>query len=389
MRHLIRITLSLSFLLTPGGRALAEGDPALRLGAALHAFDHLGAQGQQLDAAVASGVTVIYATGVGSDGYEGIPATDVWKRHRDDAAAYCASAKARGVQRMIGYLCATSIVKLETFDAHWPDELRARLSKPPSEWRQQGRDGNPLPSWYGGDYQPACMNNPDWRTYEKYMVRMQLEAGHDGIFFDNPTVHPKGCYCPQCMDGFKDFMEGQGATLVDPTLQDLYKLADEHRQDFLRYRCTIARDFLAEMRAYARTIKPDALVTANNSLNSPQAFYSQCQDYAYNIAELSKAEDFIVLEDMGTQPRMTAKGDILEYGPTLRMVRAIANAKPIVNVTIAEADYHTPPNLMRLAMAESAANGASGRIIKNALVYPNAEIGYFMDKRQDIFPGVP
>ena len=26
---------------------------------------------------------------------------------------------------------------------------------------------------------------------------------------------------------------------------------------------------------------------------------------------------------------------------------------------------------------------------KKALVYPNAEIGYFMDKRQDIFPGVP
>jgi len=37
------------------------------------------------------------------------------------------------------------------------------------------------------------MNHPDWRTYERFMVRQQLESGCDGIFFDNPTVHPQGC----------------------------------------------------------------------------------------------------------------------------------------------------------------------------------------------------
>ena len=29
------------------------------------------------------------------------------------------------------------------------------------------------------------MNNPDWRAYEKFIVRQQLESGCDGIFFDN------------------------------------------------------------------------------------------------------------------------------------------------------------------------------------------------------------
>jgi hypothetical protein len=41
------------------------------------------------------------------------------------------------------------------------------------------------------------------------------------------------------------------------------------------------------------------------------------------------------------------------------MLHAIAHGKPVVAVTIAQADYHTPPNLMRLAMAEAAAHGAS------------------------------
>jgi hypothetical protein len=41
------------------------------------------------------------------------------------------------------------------------------------------------------------------------------------------------------------------------------------------------------------------------------------------------------------------------------MLHAIAHDKPIAAVTLADGDYHTPPNLMRLAMAEAAAHEAS------------------------------
>jgi hypothetical protein len=40
-------------------------------------------------------------------------------------------------------------------------------------------------------------------------------------------------------------------------------------------------------------------------------------------------------------------------------VGAIAHHKPVVAVSIAEGDYHTPPNPTRLAMAEAAAHGAA------------------------------
>ena len=105
------------------------------------------------------------------------------------------------------------------------------------------------------------------------MVRYQLEAGHDGIFFDNPTVHPQGCYCSHCMRAFAKYFAGHASKPIGPESTDdieaIRRLADSQPEYFLQFRATIGRDFLADMRTYARTINPRALMTCNNSLNSP------------------------------------------------------------------------------------------------------------------------
>lgn len=146
---------------------------------------------------------------------------------------------------------------------------------------------------------------------------------------------------------------------MDNTLPALRQMAVQRTNDFLRFRCTIARDFLAEMRRFARSLNPRALVTCNNSLNSVEVFYSQCRNYGYNIFEMSRAEDLVVVEDMSSQPRTLPNGKTIEYGPAYQQLHAISHGKPVVAVTIADADYHTPPNLVRLAMAEAAAHDAS------------------------------
>ena len=64
----------------------------------------------------------------------------------------------------------------------------------------------------------------------------------------------------------------------------------------MKFRCTTGREFFREMRAYARTIKKDALITANNSFNSADVLYAQCRNYAYDIHEMSKTEDLVVVE---------------------------------------------------------------------------------------------
>jgi hypothetical protein len=355
----------ITLLLFSATRA-AAADPLgeLRLGRANHAFDHVGAIGDQAEAAAASGATIIYPSGFGTYGYQGLPpASEVYVLQKR-FSNYNRRAKEKGIELVIGYLCATSIVKLDAFDANWSPEFRAQFATPPSQWLQQGRHGPPLPSWYGGDYRPACMNNPDWQAYETFMVRQQLASGHDGIFFDNPTVHPQGCYCPHCMKKFAAYLDKNGI-VAKPTSNDsrcteeIRLLADAHPTEFLRFRSTIAAGFLSKMRSYARTQNPNALITCNNSLNAPSVLYSQCRSYGYNINELSKAEDFIVVEDMGSQPRVEADGRAVEYGPTYNLLHAVSHGKPIVAVTLVGDDYHTAPNLVRLAMAEAAAHSAS------------------------------
>jgi len=349
----------LALLLTPLPVTGAPRD--LQVGVAEHAFDHSGTIGEQAETAAACGETILYVSGVGGMGYQGLLPADAMTRQQQASRAYVKHAKRQGIRLAIGYICATSIVKLETFDKNWSPDFRVRFRLPPTAWRQQDRKCKPLPSWYGGDYQPACMNNPDWRTYERFMVAQQLAAGCDGIFFDNPTVHPQGCYCEYCMAKFGQFLQHQGRLPGPglPATAALRALADQLPAVFMEFRGTIARDFLAEMRGCARSIKHDALITANNSLNAPDALYSQCRTYAYNIYELSQVEDFVMVEDMCSQPRTRADGQVIEYGPTYRQLQAISHGKPVVAVTVADADYQTPPHLMRLAMAEAAANGAS------------------------------
>jgi hypothetical protein len=356
--HVLKLKSTALIAIFLATRGLASVSPELRVGDAGHAFDHLGNIGEQAEAAAASGANILYVTGLGGLGYNGLPGPDEMVRQHEHTRAYIQQAKAKGVRLAIGYVCATSIVKLETFDRNWPPDLRAQFHSPPSAWRQQARNGSVLPSWYGGDYQPACMNNPDWRAYERFIIRQQLDSGCDGIFFDNPTVHPQGCYCDFCMKKFGDFLKHEGMASTN-SIAGLRDLSTRHPTDFLRFRCAIARDFLNEMRVYARKVKRDALVTANNSLNSSDALFSQCRSYAYNIYEMSQAEDFVVVEDMATQPRKLADGRTIEYGPTYELLHAISHGKPVVAVTLAEADYHTAPSLARLAMAEAAAHRAS------------------------------
>lgn len=349
----------------------AQTVPELRIGHAQHAFDHLGDIGDQAEAAAACGETIIYSGGLGEVGYLGLPPEKNFPALFARIRSYGKKAKAAGIELNIGYLCATSIVKLDTFDKNWSDKFRRQFKTRPAEWLQQDRHGKPLPSWYGGDYRPACMNNPDWRAYEHTLVRAQLETGHDGIFFDNPTVHPQGCYCPYCMKAFAKFLKSSPLvpreeivsrsekTTIDDNIDAIRARADMHHDLFLRFRTTIARDFLADVRAYARTINPKALITCNNSLNDPSVFYSQAKTYGYNIEEMSKAEDFVVVEDMNSQPRTEPGGRTIEYGPTYKMLHAINHGKPVVAVTVANGDYHTAPNLVRLAIAEAAANESS------------------------------
>ena len=55
------------------------------------------------------------------------------------------------------------------------------------------------------------MNNPAWRDYLKAIVRLQVDAGVDGVQFDEvdsplSALQYGGCFCTDCKKGFRDYL---------------------------------------------------------------------------------------------------------------------------------------------------------------------------------------
>jgi len=341
------------------GNAPVDARGYLKTGKSRFAFDHLGNVGEQLESALACGCTGIYATGLGARSYFGLPSKADLAGHLDHLKDYNRRAHERGVRIVFGYLCATSIVNIEDFAKNWDDYFPGRPEDfEPGRMLQQDIEGKDLPSWYGGSYAPADMWNPHWRTYEKHALKLTIEAGHDGVFFDNPTVHPNGNYSRNAMRAWKRFLGENGIKRETADLPALRALTRKHPGLWMRFRATEAADFIREMREYASSLKPGFIVTCNNSLNSWDGFYAQARTHGYSIPELTRWEDLVLIEDMANQPRREGDGHI-SYAQTLRMLPAISRGKPINICTLVSGDYTTPPNLMKLAIAECAAHDAS------------------------------
>jgi hypothetical protein len=322
------------------------------------AFDHIGDLSDQADAAADSRCTLIYATGIGRYSYSGLPPKAEMEAYLATLREYNRKAHARGVGIVLSYLCATSIVNIQTFAANWNDYFPDRPADfTPDKMLQQDIQGNNLPSWYGGAYRPADMWNPYWRQYTKLCVKLALESGHDGIFFDNPTVSMSGNFSPFAMRAWTRFLKQQGMTPPPDDIGALRALTQSQPDLWRRFRATESADFLREIRNYGRSLSPNFILTANNSLNSADSFYSQPQSVGYSIPDQSRNQDFITIEDMASQPRHQGN-DYISYGSTLHLLHAIGNGRPL-SICTTDGDYIGPPNLMGLAIAECTAHDAA------------------------------
>jgi dienelactone hydrolase len=322
------------------------------------AFDHLGGLAEQLDTAVAGRCTMVYATGIGRYSYNGLPPKAEMDAYVARLQEYNRKGHAGGVGLMLSYLCATSIVNVGTFAANWHDYFPDRPAAfAPRRMLQQDIHGDNLASWYGGAYAPADMWNPYWRRYTRLTIKLAVEAGHDGVFFDNPTVHPTGNYSPYAMRAWERFLKREGVDTGKEKPGSPRALTQSQPERWRRFRVTEAADFLREMRDYGRSLKRSFVLTANNSLNSWDSFYSQPRGYGYSIPEQSRNEALITIEDMSSQPRRMGDSYV-SYAGTLRLLPAISSGRPLSICTTA-GDYTTPPNLMRLAIAECTAHDTS------------------------------
>jgi len=135
-------------------------------------------------------------------------------------------------------------------------------------------------------------NNPVWREYLKAVIRIQIDAGVDGIQLDEAEL-PMGafqygaCFCKDCMQVFRTYLTEQPPERRDPLL-DGVDLAGFHYGDWLlargydfktdregtplfgdyyRAQCRAVERHFRELadyaRTYARSVGRDVLVSGN------------------------------------------------------------------------------------------------------------------------------
>jgi hypothetical protein len=81
-------------------------------------------------------------------------------------------------------------------------------------------------------------NNPVWREYLKAEVRIQIDAGAQGIQFDEAEVpitslQYGGCFCATCVAGFREYLQGLEPR---PSVLDGIDLSAFHYDDWLKDR---------------------------------------------------------------------------------------------------------------------------------------------------------
>lgn len=142
-------------------------------------------------------------------------------------------------------------------------------------------------------------NNPVWREYLKAIIRIQIDAGVDGIQLDEAEL-PMGafqygaCFCKDCMKGFRSYLLALRPVDVPIELDDV-DLATFHYGEWLlaqgydfkgdlqttplfghyyRYQCASIKTYFAELadyiREYGRSVGREVLVSGNFFNLDPQ-----------------------------------------------------------------------------------------------------------------------
>src|SRR4051794_18919178 len=260
-------------------------------------------------------------------------------------------------------------------------------------------------------------NNPVWREYLKAVIRIQIDAGVDGIQLDEAEL-PMGafqygaCFCKDCMKGFRAYLRELPPEGLDPSL-DGEDLASFHYGDWLlargydfkegrdttplfgayyAYQCRAIKTHFAELAAYAREYGRSVgreIIVSGNFFNLDPMYLAMADDV-----------DLVITEMRNTTYRQP------EW---YRYVAAFAGDKDVVVVEnpyggvvpelinlLAEGKGH---DLLRLSLYEAAALGSNmsvpygswmGSVIEDSFYAPHGlatEIQTFLADNERLLRG--
>jgi len=157
-------------------------------------------------------------------------------------------------------------------------------------------------------------NNPVWREYLKAVIRIQVDAGVDGIQLDEAEL-PMGafqygaCFCKDCMRIFREHLQEQPPERRSPLLDGVdlasfhygewllaqghdFQINREHAPlfgDYYRAQCRAIKRYFAELadyaRSYARSVGREILVSGN-FFNVDPSYLALADDVDLIITEM-------------------------------------------------------------------------------------------------------
>jgi hypothetical protein len=157
-------------------------------------------------------------------------------------------------------------------------------------------------------------NNPVWREYLKAVIRIQIDAGVDGIQLDEAEL-PMGafqygaCFCKDCLRIFREHLLAQPEAERSPLLDGVdlatfhygdwllaqgYDFKDDREHtplfgDYYRAQCAAIKRYFAELadfaRAYGRSVGRDVLVSGN-FFNLDPSYLALADDVDLIITEM-------------------------------------------------------------------------------------------------------
>jgi hypothetical protein len=258
-------------------------------------------------------------------------------------------------------------------------------------------------------------NNPVWREYLKAIIRIQIDAGVAGVQLDEAelpitSLQYGGCFCRECMDGFRAYLqnlpaERRPAELAGEDLSAFHYGAwllargfdfKHNREDtplfwhYLRFQQAAITRYFGELADYARAYAAERgrqVLVSGNFFNLFDQYYP-----------LEPKVDLIITEMRNTRYRQPA---------WYRYVGGFAAGKPVVVVEnpyggvvpelVEQLKIGRGYDLFRLSLFEAAALGANmtvpygawlGSVIQDSFHPPHAlcaEIQTFLAEHEALY----
>src|SRR3954449_12846587 len=157
-------------------------------------------------------------------------------------------------------------------------------------------------------------NNPVWREYLKAVIRIQVDAGVDGIQLDEAEL-PMGafqygaCFCKDCMKGFRAYLQGLEPSTLDRALDGVdletfhygdwllaqgydFKSGRESTPlfgDYYAFQCLQIKKYFAELADYAREYARSQgreIIVSGNFFNLEPMYLALADDVDLVITEM-------------------------------------------------------------------------------------------------------